>query len=197
MFGRITAVFACNVAGEALRPLILPALLNLPEELKELQAQCIFCSSPSGWMTSKIFLIWSLFFISEVNERRKKLAMFQGPSALSQPCILFLDGHKSRLNAVAIKLLFRNNIRVVVLPAHSSHITQPFDVGLAGPLKTFFKNQSQLMPAWLQEKLMQYTETAKKRYMRVTCILDAWRKSATYHNIKSAWRKTRLSPFDP
>ena len=81
-------------------------------------------------MTSRIFLIWSIFFTSEVNERRRKLAASIGNIAYSRPCYLFVDGHKSRLNAYAIEILFRNNIMVIVLPAHSSHITQPFDVGL-------------------------------------------------------------------
>lgn len=50
LFGHITAVLTCNAAGESLRPLlILPSLLNRPNELKDLQPQCLFCSSPTGW----------------------------------------------------------------------------------------------------------------------------------------------------
>ena len=46
--GHITAVLCCNTMGEALKPLlILPTLINLPPELKDLQSQCIFTSSPS------------------------------------------------------------------------------------------------------------------------------------------------------
>lgn len=138
-----------------------------------------------------------MFFISEINERRRKLAIIQGQTALKQPCILLLDGYKSRLNALAIELLFKNNIRVIVFPAHNSHITQPFDVGLASPLKAAFKNQSGEIPKWLQQKLAGYTKTAKKRCILVICIIDAWKKSATTNNIKSAWRKAGLSPFDP
>lgn len=72
--GHITAVLCCNAAGEALRPLIiLPTLINLQPELKDLQNQCIFASSSSGWMISKIFLIWSILFAHEINERRQRL----------------------------------------------------------------------------------------------------------------------------
>lgn len=79
MFGHMTAVLSCNAAGEALDPfLILPTLMNLPSELVELQSQCVFATSPSGWMTSHIFLIWTLFFVSEVNQRRNKLYNIQG-----------------------------------------------------------------------------------------------------------------------
>ena len=164
--GHITAVFCVNAVGEAIKPLlILPSLLNLPSELKDFQTQCIFSSSPSGWMTSKIFLIWSIFFANEINERRKHLSQIQGPKALSQACFLILDGHKSRINSTALEILYRNNIRVIVLPAHSTHIAQPFDVGLAGPLKCYFRTQNMNIPKWLEKKLEQFSKTAKNRYL--------------------------------
>lgn len=83
MFGHMTAVLFCNAAGEALDPfLILPTIMNLPSELVELQSQCIFATSPSGWMTSHIFLIWTLFFVSEVNQKRNKLYHIQGEKSI-------------------------------------------------------------------------------------------------------------------
>lgn len=163
LIGHITACLTCNAAGEALKPLIiLPTLVNLQAELKDFEPQCIFCTSPSGWMTSHIFLIWSIFFTSEVNERRKKLAASIGNIAYSRPCYLFVDDHKSRLNAYAIEILFRNNIRVIVLPAHSSHIMQSFDIGLAHPLKNYFNNLSKEMPMWMKDKLKFFRDSQKK-----------------------------------
>ena len=191
----MTAVLAANAADEALKPfIILPTLVNLPEELKELQPQYIFYSSPSGWMTSKIILIWSIFFAAEVNERRKKLVASLGNLAYTKLCFLFLDGRKSRLNTYAIEILFRNNIRVLVLPAHSSHITQPFDVGLESQLKHYFINLSQEMSKWIENKLQDFSDTTKKRYQRVLSIIDAWKRSAIDHNIHSVWYKTGLFP---
>ena len=121
--GHITAVLCCNAMGEALKPLlILPTLINLPPELKDLQSQCIFTSSPSWLMTSQISLICCIFFVEDINERRQHLAQIQGQKALKQTCILFLDGNKSRINSEALELLYINNIKVIVLPAHSSFI---------------------------------------------------------------------------
>lgn len=45
--GHIRAVLYCNAAEEALKPLIiLPNIVNLPPELKDLQFQYAFTSMP-------------------------------------------------------------------------------------------------------------------------------------------------------
>ena len=43
--------------------------------------------------------------------------------------LLIVDGHKGRENPLAIKLLKDNSINTFVLPLHTSHITQMFDMG--------------------------------------------------------------------
>lgn len=62
--GHITCLCTCNAAGESLDPfLILPRLMNLPEELYELQNQCTLVSGPSGWVTSKLFSFGACFLL--------------------------------------------------------------------------------------------------------------------------------------
>lgn len=89
-------------------------------------------------MTS-IFLDMIHLFCNEINHKRA-LVSICGNQILGQKCFLILDGHKSRLNTIAIEPLYANNIRVICLPSHSSHDTQPFDVTLAYPFKTYFQN---------------------------------------------------------
>ncbi len=195
--GHITCICTCNAAGEALQPfIILPMLMKLPEELNDLQNQCYFVTTPSGWMSSKIFVIWALFFAAEVNRRRQQLVCIEGNEILSKPCFLFVDGHKSRVNSDAIEILCANNIRVIVLPAHTSHVTQPFDVALAGPFKSFLKAQSYNFPLWLQQKLCLFCPTAQKRYTLILHIIDSWKKAATISNIRTAWEKSGIFPYN-
>ena len=123
--GHITAVLCCNAAGETLMPLIiLPSLLNLPPELNEFQSQCIFTSTPSGWMTANIFLIWCIFFTHEVNEKRKRLFQIQGNRALTQPCFFILDGHKSHINSIALEI-FASSTQFTYHSAIRCWISQP------------------------------------------------------------------------
>ena len=195
--GHITAICSCNAAGESLKPMIiLPLILNLPNELTELTTQCEFASSPSGWMTSKVFFIWAMFFASEVNRRREGIARIYGREKAQYPCFLLMDGHKSRLNSDAIELLYKNNIRVIILPAHTSHVTQPFDVSIARAFKIALRASKDSQPKWLQEKLAGLNETARKRYLMVLAIIDAWKKAATTQNICSGWEKAGLYPIN-
>ena len=52
--------------------------------------------------------------------------------------LLICDGHSSRENPLALQLLHSAKIRVIILPAHTTHVLQLFDVGLAAILKKRF-----------------------------------------------------------
>jgi len=195
--GHTTIIYCCNAAGEAIKPfIILPLLQNLPNELNEFTPQCEIATSPSGWVTSKLFFSWTVFFADEIKRRREILRWIYGPQIDNIPCFLLLDGHKSRLNSMAIELLYSNNIRVIVLPAHTSHVTQPFDVAIAAPFKTALRNSKDSIPQWMQIKLQGLNPTAQQRYMNIVAILDSWKKSATIKNIKSGFEKAGIYPFN-
>ena len=57
----------------------------------------------------------------------------------SQPFLLIVDGHPSRLCYQAIRVLQTFNIQLVVLPEHTSHILQPLDVAIFSPMKAHSK----------------------------------------------------------
>lgn len=63
--------------------------------------------------------MWTLYFVSEVNNRRESLVSIIGQKTLIEPYFLLLDGHKSRLNTQALELFRLNNIRVIIFPAHT------------------------------------------------------------------------------
>ena len=193
----ITIMCSFNAAGEAIKPfIILPLLQSLPSELYEFSTQCEFASSPSGWVTSKLFFAWTVFFVDEIKKRRERLQWIYGAQIDQFPCFLFLDGHKSRLNACAIELLYANNIRVIVLPAHTSHVTQPFDVSIAASFKIALRNSKDSIPQWMENKMRGFNQTARQRYMNIVAILDSWNKAATIKNIKSGFEKAGLYPFN-
>src|SRR2546423_11665002 len=49
--------------------------------------------------------------------------------------MLICDGHDSHISANFIAHCINNNIVLLILPPHTSHVLQPLDVGLFGPLK--------------------------------------------------------------
>lgn len=127
--------FACyNASGnKVLKPfIILPGLKKFPHDLEFFKEQAFFVSSSSGWITKKLFVAFAIYFIREIS-------LFRIQNNISEEIWLILDGHKSRINTMAIELFVRNKINVLILPAHCSHVCQPFDVGLASPFKRRIK----------------------------------------------------------
>ena len=59
------------------------------------------------------------------------------PNLASEPTILIVDNHPSRISTFAIELLKQNNIHLLTMPPHASHIVQPFDVTVAKSLKSY------------------------------------------------------------
>jgi hypothetical protein len=99
-----------------------------------------------------------------------------------------LDGHESHCNLPFIDYAWKHRILVFVLPAHSSHLTQPLDVGLFGPLQHYYSKMIREMfkgdsPTLLKEDFIPILRTVREY-------------AYSPHNIKSAWKATGLVPYN-
>jgi hypothetical protein len=84
--------------------------------------------SDNGWTTDAIGLSWlEDCFIPHVIKRQR------GTYSL-----LVMDGHGSHLTPKFDTICMANNIITICMPAHSSHLLQPLDVGCFGILKHFY-----------------------------------------------------------
>ena len=111
----ITATCCCNIIGEKMPLFItLPSLVKLPQDLIDISenGKAFFSSSNDGWQTRDTFLYFVICFINWLSRYRLSLQ--------KKKAILIVDGHKSRKNPIAIKMLQENNISLFVLPAHTS-----------------------------------------------------------------------------
>ena len=133
----ITALCCHNAVGDPV-PLfiVLKELRNLPEELDEenRMGHVWFSSSPSRFMTRDLFVQWAIRFINWLSPFRSKLT----PDLRNQKALLIMDGHRSRENPLALMLFASNNIEVLILPSHVTHIMQMYNVCLASPMKSKF-----------------------------------------------------------
>ena len=57
--------------------------------------------------------------------------------------MLILDGHTSYISTAAIEFCISQNIILLCLPAHTTHLLQPLDVGVFAPLATAYQNHVQ------------------------------------------------------
>ena len=109
--------------------------------------------------------------------------------AKGRPRILISDGFGTHESLELMQFCYEHRITLCRLPFYTSHRLQPCDVGVFGPLKSAYREQ--------MEKLYRGgAGTMDKRHF--TLLYDRARQQAiTPRNIRSAWAKCGLFPFDP
>ena len=137
-------------------------------------------SSPNGWMTADNFFCWLVnHFYPSVVEK------------VPFPILVFMDGHTSHINIAVSDFCREKNIILYCFPPHASHILQPLDVSVYGPLKKFWN-------ASLDEFSKKYKGLSMSRTHFFPVFDRAWKRAVeTPQNIRSGFRKTGLVPFQP
>ena len=188
----ITAMCCCNVLGDKF-PLfiILNSLVKIPPNLICFQetGEAVFSSSPSGWQTRDTFLYWVICFVNWLSIYRLKLES----SVRNTKAILIMDGHKSRENPVALKILKDHNVEVFIIPAHTSHLTQLFDVILASPMKSCF---SDLLKKMMVDFNIDENNAAQLRLFCVKAAIISWDVKANKKACSIGSQLTGLNPID-
>ena len=99
-----------------------------------------YAVSESGWMEKANYESW---FITMFLPAVKHLTE-------SRPVVLFFDGHHSHISVNLIEMSQARNVHLMLLPANTTHVLQPLDVGVYGPLKQAWK--SRILPQYKRKK---------------------------------------------
>ena len=187
----ISVMCAHSCTGKKFTPMIiLKDLKNLPYDLEEYSnyGLAVFTSSPTGWQTRDTFLYWCLLFINEMSIYRLSLsAEYREKRAL-----LIMDGHVSRECPLGIAFLKFRKIDVLILPPHTTHVLQMFDVSIASPLKTHFTKE---MKSQLTDMKKDGEVTGPKvRKAAVDSFIVAYSSSCTIKNCRSGAEATGTYP---
>ena len=103
--------------------------------------------------------------------------------------LLIVDGHGSHETTEFMFTCFQNNINLIFLPSHTSHVLQPLDQSVFGPLKTAYRKQLGLTAEWDAG-----TVIGKRNF--ITCYSKARQVALTSKNIISGWKWTGLWPVN-
>ena len=124
--GRTHTVMVCGpAAGYVVPPLIIFPRARMSDSLKVgAPPGTHFEVSPKGWINHEIFLHWPGFFTMSI------------PSA--RPILMLCDGHSSHISIEVIQKARENDIHLLCLPAHGTHVLQPLDVSVMSSLKLHF-----------------------------------------------------------
>lgn len=122
----MTTVLACvNAKGEFLPPAIVHKGKRLWNSMlggSESFPNTSYLVTDKGWMTEAAFLLWFK------NTFLKCVTQF--------PCVLIYDGHLSHVGVELIETAIDNQVSIIKLPPHTSHLLQPLDVAVFRGLKS-------------------------------------------------------------
>ena len=123
-------------------------------------------SNSKGWTSDDIGVEWltRVFDRDKANEKR---------------CALIFDGYGSHVQLEVFRFCIDNNISILLMPPHSSHLCQPLDVGIFSPLKEY-------MSAELN-KITRYGVSSIKKFEWAEAYRYARLQAMTASNIKSAF----------
>src|SRR5579859_180414 len=167
---------------------ISPVVIFKAEQFKTSWVSSVPVPVPDGWLFSNNSKGWTS------NEHRVRwLETCFDPQtqekANRKPRVLVCDRHRSHVTGKFIRFCMENNIKLMILPPHSSHLTQPLDIAVFGPLKRFLSNAVyQLVGANL-------SKLTKSEWLQ--CYIPARVHAFTSSNIKSGWSGAGLVPFNP
>ena len=103
--------------------------------------------------------------------------------------MLLLDGYESHLSMPVVNYAEKEKILLVCLPSHATHLLQPLDVGLFGPLQHYYALEVDRL-AQLGVSLI-----SKCRFLQI--LAPARLKAYTTKNVASAWEKAGIEPYNP
>jgi len=137
------------------------------------------CMSEKGWSNSEVFHKYITEHISK-----------HIPGGLGHEYTLIMyDGATSHFSPSLIQWALQSKVVLMVLPAHSSHLLQPLDVGIFKPFKSAYNRAC-------QEFLRQNVGRQITRYDICELACKAYVKALTPSNIINSFRKTGIVPFN-
>lgn len=110
-----------------------------------------------------------------------------------KPILLLLDGHASHCVLGTVELCAQNNITTVLLPAHTSHVLQPLDVGIFQSYKAAWR-KSNGDSSLRDLTLRGVTAASQNRVFMLGRSLIAFTSSFTKSRIKRAFKHTGIYP---
>lgn len=177
---QITVLACASADGKFQKPLVLFPGIRTPKfNFKGVDPDKYDVGhSANGWMTSEVFFTWlsSLFYKAVIDK-------------VDFPIIVFMDGHTSHINYTVSDFCMTHGIILYCFPAHASHILQPLDVSVFGPLKKAWNKSIESF------KLQYKIAMTRNNFFQV--FDKAWISAINSpNNVISGFKSTGLIPFD-
>lgn len=176
--GKTHTVVSCvSASGYVIPPMMIYPRKRMTEKLQqEAVPGTLFECSENGWINQGLYLKWFKFFLANIPPAR--------------PVLLIEDGHASHITLEVIRLARENDVHLLCIPAHTTHLLQPLDVGVFKPLKSYF---SKVCKRHLAANPGQVITTD----ILASLLGQAWPESVTPVNVMSGFKKSGIYPLNP
>jgi 4-hydroxybenzoate polyprenyltransferase len=177
-----TSFIECiSATGRALRPLVMFKGKSVQQQWFGVKLDDYkgwnFDATDNGWTSDATALEWlKKVFIPQTAPRDPKEAR-----------LLILDGHGSHETTEFMWECFKNNIHLLFLPPHTSHVLQPLDLSIFSPLKHAYRKR-------LGALALQNDSTPIGKQNFLNCYKQAREDALTEKNCKQGWAASGLWP---
>jgi 4-hydroxybenzoate polyprenyltransferase len=138
-----------------------------------------FTATENGWTSDEVALEWL-----------QKVFLPRTATRGQETRLLIFDGHGSHATNEFMYCCYEHNVQLLYLPPHTSHVLQPLDLAIFGPLKHAYRTYV--------DNFNLYTNSApvgRQNLLKGYC--HARTKAITASNIKAGWEVTGLWPVAP
>lgn len=175
---QITVVACVSASGQCLPPMIVWPRKTMPPSLAFGEVPgSVYGMSDSGWMSQLLFNHWF-----------KCHFLRYAPAA--RPLLLLMDGHSSHYCPDTLQLAQDEDVIVLALPPNTTHITQPLDKGVFGPLKTRWGQV-------VHDFRVSHPRVNVMQYNFCRLFGKAWVEAMTAANICAGFKTTGIYPLNP
>ena len=174
---QITTLACCSAAGYVIPPLVVFDRKTLkPEMTTGEDPGTMYGMSSNGWMDEKLFELWF-----------KHHFLMHVPSCT--PILLMMDGHSTHFEPSGIRMAAKEEVILLCIPPHSTHLTRPLDKGCFGLLKATWKEVC-------HDYLTRNPGKVVTRYSFSQLFGKAWTHSMNMSNVIAGFRTTGIFPFN-
>jgi hypothetical protein len=175
----VSIVEVVSAVGVALKPVVILRGKALHTTwFPSIVPDWLYTYSERGWTSNAIGLEWlKQVFIPQACQ----------PGRWT---LLIMDGHGSHISAEFIMLCKENNLQVLYLPAHASHLLQPLDLNPFSVLKNRYRQELRELSA-----LDDAAPIKKDRFIQL--YEKARGHGLSPYSIQAGWRASGMVPFNP
>lgn len=176
----ITVLAGVSASGKKLPPLIVYKGKNLWDQWladnnEKLDFELAYAATSKGWMEAEVFHNYiKTILIPNLGAER--------------PVLIIYDGHSTHVDIKVVELAIQNQITILKLPPHTSHLLQPLDLCVFKPFKALWDAK---LVDWQRRNIG--VKMPKQVFAKT--LAATWNETST-DVIKSGFKKAGIYPLN-